>query len=81
MNNYRLAGIHSKLESLDKWLRTRLRYSIWHDWKKPERKRKSLIRLGVEKGLAYAYSRTNMGGWAVAQMRSIREYQKEKTKA
>lgn len=36
-------------------------------WKKPERKRKKLIRLGLEKGLAYAYSRTNMGGWAVAQ--------------
>ncbi|WP_017734112.1 group II intron reverse transcriptase/maturase [Nafulsella turpanensis] len=67
VNNYRLASIHSKLEALDKWLRARLRYCIWHVWKKPERKRKNLIRLGVEKGLAYAYSRTNMGGWAVAQ--------------
>ena len=35
--------------------------------KKPERKRKNLIRLGIEKGQAYAWSRTNMGGWAVAQ--------------
>jgi RNA-directed DNA polymerase len=67
VNNYRLASIHSKLETLDKWLRARLRYCIWHDWKKPERKRKNLIRLGLEKGLAYAYSRTRMGGWAVAQ--------------
>ena len=67
VNNYRLASIHSKLHILDKWLRARLRYCIWHDWKKPERKRKNLIRLGVEKGLAYAFSRTNMGGWAVAQ--------------
>ena len=67
VNNFRLASIHSKLQTLDKWLRARLRYCIWHDWKKPERKRKNLIRLGLEKGLAYAYSRTNMGGWAVAQ--------------
>ncbi|WP_224996903.1 group II intron reverse transcriptase/maturase [Cesiribacter sp. SM1] len=67
VNNYRLASIHAKLEALDKWLRARLRYCIWHDWKKPERKRKNLIRLGVDKGLAYAFSRTNMGGWAVAQ--------------
>ena len=67
VNNYRLASIHTKLQSLDKWLRARLRYCIWHDWKKPERKRKNLIRLGVEKGLAYAFSRTSLGGWAVAQ--------------
>ena len=44
-----------------------LRYCIWHDWKKVERKRKNLIRLGIEQGQAYAWSRTRMGGWAVAQ--------------
>ncbi|MEO6166731.1 MAG: group II intron reverse transcriptase/maturase, partial [Chitinophagales bacterium] len=47
--------------------RNRLRYCIWCDWKKPERKRKNLIRLGVRYGQAYAWSRTRMGGWAVAQ--------------
>jgi len=67
VNNYRLARIHAKLKSLDEWLRNRLRYCIWNDWKKLERKRKNLIRLGVEKGKAYAWSRTRMGGWAVAQ--------------
>ncbi|MDF9795369.1 RNA-directed DNA polymerase [Catalinimonas alkaloidigena] len=67
VNNYRLASIYTKLKSLDEWLRNRLRYCIWHDWKKPERKRKNLIRLGVKQGQAYAWSRTNMGGWAVAQ--------------
>ena len=40
---------------------------VWHDWKKPVRKRKNFIRLGVEQGQAYAWSRTRMGGWAVAQ--------------
>jgi RNA-directed DNA polymerase len=35
--------------------------------KKPERKRKNLIRLGITNGQAYAWSRTRMGGWAVAQ--------------
>ena len=67
VNNYRLASIHTKLKALDEWLRNRLRYCIWHDWKKPERKRKNLIRLGVRQGQAYAWSRTSMGGWAVAQ--------------
>jgi len=35
--------------------------------KKPERKRKNLIRLGVDQDHAYAWSRTRKGGWAVAQ--------------
>jgi len=67
VNNYRLASIQAKLKQLDEWLRNRLRYCIWHDWKKLERKRKNLIRLGISKGQAYAWSRTRMGGWAVAQ--------------
>lgn len=67
LNNFRLGHIEGKLKKLDNWLRNRLRYCIWNDWKKPERKRKNLIRLGVEKGQAYAWSRTRMGGWAVAQ--------------
>ena len=67
VNNFRLASISSKLKTLDEWLRNRLRYCIWHDWKKPDRKRRNLIRLGMDKERAYAYSRTRMGGWAVAQ--------------
>jgi len=67
INNYRIANIYTKLEKLDEWLRNRLRYCIWHDWKKPERKRKNFIQLGIKKGQAYAWSRTRMGGWAVAQ--------------
>ena len=61
------ANIKTKLKEMDGWLRNRLRACIWHDWKKTERKRKNLIRLGVEPGMAYAWSRTNMGRWAVAQ--------------
>ncbi len=34
---------------------------------KAERRRKNLIRLGVEQGKAYAFSRTRKGGWAIAQ--------------
>lgn len=67
VNNFRLGSIKLKLKKLDEWLRNRLRHCIWHDWKRPERKRKNLIRLGVEQGMAYAWSRTRMGSWAVAQ--------------
>src|SRR3954463_13555414 len=48
-------------------IRNRLRYCIWHDWKKPERRRKNLLRLGVDHQHACSWSRTSMGGWRVAQ--------------
>lgn len=52
INYFRLASIHKKLKALDSWLRNRLRYCIWHHWKKPEKKRRS---------------HTRLGGWRVAQ--------------
>jgi RNA-directed DNA polymerase len=67
LNYFRMASITGKLKDFDSWIRNRLRYCIWHNWKKPERKRKNLIRLGIDPGHAYAWSRTRMGGWAVAQ--------------
>lgn len=67
LNYFRGTNIYGKLKELDGWLRNRLRYCIWHHWKKPERKRKNLIRLGVDQDHAYAWSRTRKGGWAVAQ--------------
>jgi len=72
LNSFRLGNIHVKLKKLDEWLRNRIRYCIWHDWKKLERKRKNLIRLGINQGQAYAWSRTRMGGWAVAQSPILR---------
>lgn len=63
----KIANIQNKLAEVDGWVRNRLRYCVWHHWKKPERKRKNLIRLGVEQGQAYAWSRSRMGGWAIAQ--------------
>ena len=67
LNYFRMGSIQAKLKEIDSWVRNRLRYCIWHNWKKVERKRKNLIRLGIPKGQAYAWSRTRMGGWAVAQ--------------
>jgi group II intron reverse transcriptase/maturase len=67
VNYFRLASLVGKLGTIDSWVRNRLRYCIWKDWKKPERKRKNLMRLGVDFHHAYAWSRTRKGGWAIAQ--------------
>jgi RNA-directed DNA polymerase len=67
INYFKFASIYNKLNELDGWLRNRIRYCIWTDWKKSERKRKNLIRLGVDPEHAYAWSRSRKGGWAIAQ--------------
>jgi RNA-directed DNA polymerase len=67
LNYFRMASISGKLRDLDGWLRNRLRYCIWANWRKPERKRKNLIRLGADQYHAYVWSRTRKGGWAIAQ--------------
>ncbi len=66
INYFKLANMHGKLRDIDVWTRRRLRGCIWHDWKKPNRKMKNLIRLGIPPGMAYSWSRTRMGRWAVA---------------
>lgn len=51
---FRSGGQIGKSGTLDSWVRNRLRYCIWKAWKKPERKRKNLMRLGVDYQHAYA---------------------------
>ena len=67
INYFKHANIHNKLKDLDSWVRSRLRYCVWHHWKKPNKRMRSFIRLGINKGIAYAWSRSRMGGWAIAQ--------------
>ena len=67
VNYFRMASLVGKLGAIDSWVRIRLRYGIWKDWKRPERKRKNLMRLGIDYHHAYACSNTRKGGWAIAQ--------------
>jgi group II intron reverse transcriptase/maturase len=64
---FQLGRIWGKLRSLDYWIRDRLRYCVWKTWKKPNRRMRAFRQLGVEPGMAYAWSRSRMGGWAIAQ--------------
>lgn len=67
LNYFRMGSLWGKLHALDSWVRNRLRYCIWRDWKTPERKRKNLMRLGISFRQSWRWSRTRLGGWAIAQ--------------
>lgn len=64
---FQMGKIWGKLRELDAWVRNRLRYCIWKAWKKPNRRMRAFRQLGVESGIAYSWSRSRMGGWAIAQ--------------
>ena len=72
VNYYKYAHVSGKLKELDGWVRNRLRYCIWKHWKKPNKRMRSFIRMGTPKGQAYSWSRSRMGGWAIAQSPMMR---------
>jgi len=63
---FRYAFMQEKLKALDTWIRRRLRYCIWKHWKKPNKRMRSYIRMGIPKGKAYSWSRSRKGGWVIA---------------
>ena len=63
---YRYAHMQEKLKAVDVWIRRRLRYCIWKHWKKPNKRMRAYIRMGIPKGMAYAWSRSRLGGWRQA---------------
>jgi group II intron reverse transcriptase/maturase len=67
LHYFGLAHMYRQLQKLDGWVRNRLRYCIWHNWKKPKRRCKNLLRLGVNPTNARKWSNTRMGGWATAR--------------
>ena len=63
---FRPAHMHRTVKNLDGRVRRRLRYCIWHDWRKPKRRRKNLIRLGAKPDLARKWGNSSKGGWRIA---------------
>jgi len=72
INYFKDAHMQEKLIKLDVWVRNRIRYCIWKHWKKPNRRMRAYRQMGVKSGIAYAWSRSRMGGWAVAQSPMMR---------
>lgn len=66
LNYFKPANIFGKLKTMDGWVRNRLRYCIWHHWKRPRRRATNLTRLGVPGDMAWKWAYSRMGGWAVS---------------
>jgi RNA-directed DNA polymerase len=59
----------SDVRALLGYARRRLRWQAWQYWKTPERRRKELVRLGIDYDTAYAISYTSQGAWRISKTR------------
>ena len=66
VNYFQHATGYQKFKDLDAWIRSRLRYCIWKQWKRPKRRLRAFLQLGVEPSWARRYAYSRMGGWAIA---------------
>jgi len=66
VNYFKNATGYQKLKDLDAWIRCRLRYCIWKQWKRPKRRLRAFRQLGVETSWARRFAYSRMGGWAIA---------------
>ena len=57
----------SVLESLDKWIRRRLRMCLLKQWKKPKTKRRNLVGLGIAEEWARLISGSRKAYWRLAK--------------
>ena len=63
---FRLADTPSVLNSLDEWIRRRLRICLLKQWKKPGTKRRELVALGIPDEWATLISSSRKGYWRLA---------------
>ena len=66
VNYFRHATGFQKLKALDAWVRHRLRYCIWKQWKRPKRRLRALLQLGIERSWARRFAYSRKGGWRLA---------------
>jgi len=63
VNYFRLAEVKEPFESLDKWIRRKLRVVLWRQWKRRVARYRNLVRLGLDKDRAWKSTGNGRGPW------------------
>ena len=63
---YKMADMKSITETIDQWIRRRLRAIRWKEWKKIKTKHDNLVRLGVDNFKAWEYANTRKKHWRIS---------------
>jgi group II intron reverse transcriptase/maturase len=60
---FRLTSVKAQFDTLDQWIRRRLRKILWEQWRKPKTRCRKLIALGLEAERARKATATGLGAW------------------
>ena len=63
VNYFSIANMRGNCQTLDGWMRRRLRMCIWKQWKKVRTRFRNLMKLGIKRAKAWMYANTRKGHW------------------
>ena len=66
-NYFGIAEERGIFESLDGWIRRKIRGIQWRQWKKPKKRLKKLIALGIKQKTAKDHAYSSKGPWRMAR--------------
>lgn len=66
INYFGMADAKYLLQSLDEWMRRRIRACFWKQWKRIRTKHDNLVRLGVRNSHAWEWANSRKGYWRIA---------------
>lgn len=66
VNYFKIANMGKIAQTLDKWIRRRIRMCYWKRWKKCKTKRENLIKLGIPEDVARKHSGSRRSYWRMA---------------
>ena len=66
VNYFKIANMGKIAQTLDKWIRRRIRMCYWKRWKKCKTKRENLIKLGISEDVAREHSGSRKSYWRMA---------------
>jgi len=63
---YAIADMKGRMETLNQWVRRRIRQIFWKQWKRISTKHGNLMRLGMDNRGAWEWANSRLGYWRVA---------------
>lgn len=72
INYFGLADMKKLANTLDEWIRRRLRMCIWKQWRKIKTRHHNLVKLGIEGRQAWQFANTRKGYWRISNSQILK---------
>ena len=71
VNYFKIANMGNIAQTLDKWIRRRIRMCYWKQWKKVKARYENLKKLGIKDEIAWTCANTRKGYWRLSDNQII----------